>query len=163
MLCHGFPVRGRESPASGKSFPELADRIATEMGWTVLTINFRGCGKSEGDFSMSGWLDDIHAAVAHLIDLGVSGVWLAGYGSGGALCLAEGARNPEVRGVAAIAAPADFDDWARHPRRLVAALAAGRRDQDRGLPDAVRRVVGRVPADHRGRRRGASWRHVRCW
>ena len=119
VLCHGFPVRGRESPASGKSFPELADRIATEMGWTVLTINFRGCGGSEGDFSMAGWLDDIHAAVVHLIDLGVSGVWLAGYGSGGALCLSEGARNPDVRGVAAIAAPADFDDWARHPRRLV--------------------------------------------
>ncbi|MFN8050896.1 MAG: alpha/beta fold hydrolase [Acidimicrobiales bacterium] len=119
VLCHGFPVRGRESPASGKSFPELADRIATEMGWTALTINFRGCGQSEGDFSMSGWRDDIHAAVQHLLGLGVSGVWLAGYGSGGALCISEGARNPDVRGVAAIAAPADFDDWARHPRRLV--------------------------------------------
>lgn len=119
VLCHGFPVRGRESPASGKSFPELADRIATEMGWTVLTINFRGCGRSEGDFSMSGWLDDIHAAVAHLRELGVSGVWLAGYGSGGALVLGEGARNPDVRGVAAISAPADFADWAKHPRRLV--------------------------------------------
>lgn len=119
VLCHGFPVRGREAPASGKSFPELADRIANEMGWTVLTINFRGCGASEGDFSMAGWLDDIHAAVLHLIELGVSGVWLTGYGSGGALCLGEAARNPDVRGVAAIAAPADFDDWARHPRRLV--------------------------------------------
>lgn len=119
VLCHGFPVRGREAPASGKSFPELADRIATEMGWTVLTINFRGCGQSEGDFSMAGWLDDIRAAVRHLQGLGVDGVWLAGYGSGGALCLCEGARNPDVRGVAVAGAPADFDDWARHPRRLV--------------------------------------------
>ena len=119
VLCHGFPVRGRESPASGKSFPELADRIANEMGWMALTINFRGCGGSEGDFSMGGWIDDIHAAVTHLQGLGVSGVWLVGYGSGGALCLGEGARNPDVEGVAAIGAPADFDDWARHPRRLV--------------------------------------------
>lgn len=119
VLCHGFPVRGRESPASGKSFPELADRIANEMGWTALTINFRGCGRSEGDFSMAGWLDDIHNAVLHLLDLQVAGVWLAGYGTGGALCLCEGAANPSVRGVASIAAPADFDDWARHPRRLV--------------------------------------------
>lgn len=119
VLCHGFPVRGRESPASGKSFPELADRISHEMGWTVLTINFRGCGRSDGDFSMAGWLDDIHAAVVHLQDLGVDGVWLVGYGSGGALCVCEGARNPDVRGVATLAAPADFDDWARHPRRLV--------------------------------------------
>lgn len=119
VLCHGFPVRGREAPASGKSFPELADRIAVEMGWTALTINFRGCGRSEGDFSMSGWLDDIHAAVNHLVELGVSGVWLAGYGSGGALCIVEGARNHSVLGVAASAAPADFHDWADKPRRLV--------------------------------------------
>ena len=38
ILCHGFPVRGRESPASGKSFPELADRIANEMGWLAMAM-----------------------------------------------------------------------------------------------------------------------------
>lgn len=119
VLCHGFPVRGREAPASGKSFPELADRIANEMGWTALTINFRGCGRSEGDFSMSGWIDDIGAAVAHLQSIGVTDVWLAGYGSGGAMCLNEAARNPTVRGVAVAGSPADFHDWARHPDRLV--------------------------------------------
>lgn len=119
VLCHGFPVRGREAPASGKSFPELADRIGMEMGWTALTINFRGCGRSEGDFSLAGWMDDIAAAVDHLHGLGVDAVWLAGFGTGGAIALCEGARNPRVRGVAAASAPADFQDWARHPRRLV--------------------------------------------
>ena len=119
VLCHGFPVRGRESPASGQSFPELADRIATEMGWLVLTMNFRGCGHAEGDFSMRGWLDDIGAAVTHLRDLGVADVWLAGYGTGGAMCLCAAARDSSIRGVAAMAAPADFDDWARNPRRLL--------------------------------------------
>lgn len=119
VLCHGFPTRGRESPQSGISFPELADRIAGELGWLVLTMNFRGCGAAEGDFSLGGWLDDLAAAVAHVSDLGVSGVWLAGYGSGGSLAVAEGARNPAVRGVAALATPADFDDWAKHPRRLL--------------------------------------------
>ena len=63
VLCHGFPTRGRESPQSGKSYPELAERIAAELGWVVLTMNFRGCGRAEGDFSLQGWLDDIHAAV----------------------------------------------------------------------------------------------------
>ncbi len=119
VLCHGFPVRGRESPASGKSFPELADRIAHEMDWIVLTINFRGCGQAQGDFSMRGWLDDVHAAVAHVSDLGAEGVWLAGFGSGAALCICEAADNPTVAGVAALATPADFDDWARNPRRLL--------------------------------------------
>ena len=119
VVCHGFPVRGRESHASGKSFPELADRIAKEVGWTALTINFRGSGGSEGDFSMVGWLDDIHAAVEHLNSLGVADVWLVGFGSGAALAICEAARNPSIRGVASVAAPADFDDWARHPKRLV--------------------------------------------
>lgn len=119
VLCHGFPSRGRESPQSGKSFPELAERIAAELGWVVLTMNFRGCGKAEGDFSLFGWLDDVHAAVEHVAALGVAGVWLCGFGTGGSLALGEGARNPAVRGVAALATPGDFDDWARHPRRLL--------------------------------------------
>ena len=119
LICHGFPVRGREAPASGKSFPELADRIAAEVGWLALTMNFRGCGRSEGDFSLGGWLDDIAAGVDHLARLGVDGVWLVGFGTGGALCVVEGARNPAVRGVAAVSTPADFDDWARNPRRLL--------------------------------------------
>jgi pimeloyl-ACP methyl ester carboxylesterase len=119
VLCHGFPVRGRESPASGKSFPELADRIANEMGWLAMAMNFRGCGRSEGNFSLSGWLDDIAAAVDHVLGLGAQDIWLAGFGSGGALCICEGARNQVVTGVAAMSAPADFSDWARDPRRLL--------------------------------------------
>lgn len=119
VLCHGFPVRGRESHASGKSFPELAERIAETLGWLVLTINFRGSGNSEGNFSLSGWRDDIAAAVKHVRSLEAEAVWLAGFGTGGALCLAEGARNPRVRGVAAMAAPADFHDWAKNPRQLL--------------------------------------------
>lgn len=119
VVCHGFPTRGRESPQSGLSFPELADRIATELGWLVLTMNFRGCGQAEGDFSLNGWLDDVHAGVAHLRSLGVAAVWLAGFGSGGSLAICEGARNPHVRGVAAMGAQGDFDDWARNPRRLL--------------------------------------------
>ena len=119
ILCHGFPVRGREAPASGKSFPELADRIAGEMGWLAMAMNYRGCGKSEGDFSLQGWMDDISAAVAHVRDMGIVDVWLAGFGTGGSLCLCEGARNPDVVGVAALGAPADFADWAKDPRRLL--------------------------------------------
>ena len=119
VLCHGFPTRGRESPQSGRSFPELADRIAAELGWVVLTMNFRGCGTAEGNFSLGGWLDDVHAAVEHLRTLGVERVWVAGFGTGGSLAVCEGARNPRVAGVAALATPADFDDWARNPRRLL--------------------------------------------
>jgi len=119
VICHGFPTRGREAPRSAQSFPELADRIARALGWTALAMNFRGCGISHGNFSLGGWLDDVRAGVAHLHSLGASSVWLAGFGTGGSLAICEGARNPRVRGVAALGAPADFDDWARDPRRLL--------------------------------------------
>ena len=159
VLCHGFPTRGRESPQSGKSFPELADRIASELGWCVLTMNFRGCGTAEGNFSLDGWLDDVHAAAAHLLTLGVDGVWLAGFGTGGSLAVCEGARNPEVRGVAALATPADFDDWARNPRRLLLHARQVHVIKDPDFPPALRPVVRRAqvgPARCRGRRAGPA-------
>jgi putative redox protein len=119
LLCHGFPVRGRESPASGKSFPELVERIAVEMEWTAMAMNFRGCGHSEGNFAVGGWVSDILAGVRHLRRRGVNDVWLAGFGTGGALTICAAAQDTEIRGVAAVSAPADFNDWARNPRQLL--------------------------------------------
>lgn len=120
ILCHGFPAGIAGAATSAVSFPQLADRIAEQMGWVVLFFNFRGAGRSEGDFSLGGWQDDLHAAIDHLRGLDrVCGVWLAGFGTGGALCVCAGAARSEVEGVAAMAAPADFDDWANHPRRLL--------------------------------------------
>jgi putative redox protein len=120
VICHGFPHLRGGGRLSAKSFPELADRIATELGWFVLVFTFRGCGDSAGDFSLGGWLDDLRAAARYLRHVdGVRGVWAAGYGTGGALALCAAASDPEIKGVAAMGAPADFDDWANHPRRLL--------------------------------------------
>jgi putative redox protein len=119
VLCHGFPGGAPGGKDAGASYPELADRIARE-GWIVLTFRFRGCGGSQGDFSLGGWLADLRAAIDHLPTLGAAhGIWLAGFGTGGALCVAAGAVRPDVRGVITLGAPADFDDWANHPRRLL--------------------------------------------
>jgi fermentation-respiration switch protein FrsA (DUF1100 family) len=46
-------------------------------------------------------------------------VWIAGFGSGGAIGVCAAALDSAIRGVAAISAPADFDDWTHHPRRLL--------------------------------------------
>ena len=120
VLAHGYPsdVQGAEQAAS--ALPELADRLAAEMGWLAIAVAFRGCGESEGSFSLAGWLEDLHATVAHVQETErVSGVWLAGFGTGGALAICAAADDPAVRGVATLGAPADFDDWATHPRRLL--------------------------------------------
>jgi putative redox protein len=120
VLCHGFPSGVVHASSAAASFPQLAERIASEVGWVVLSLTFRGAGESEGDFSLQGWLDDLGAAIGHVQGLSrVKGVWVAGYGTGGALCICAGADRDDVEGVAALGSPADFDDWASHPRRLL--------------------------------------------
>lgn len=120
VLAHGYPSDVNAAAVASSALPELADRIAAEMGWLAMALAFRGCGASEGSFSLRGWLDDLLAAVAHVeAEDSVSGVWLAGFGTGGALSICAAAERPEVQGVAALGAPADFDDWASHPRRLL--------------------------------------------
>lgn len=119
VLCHGYPSDALGAEATGRSFPALADRIANE-GWRVVTFTFRGCGASTGDFSLGGWLDDVLAVIDQAAQFGEHrGVWLAGFGTGGGLCISAAARRPEVVGVAVLGAPADYSDWANHPRRLL--------------------------------------------
>jgi putative redox protein len=119
VLCHGYPSTALGAALTNRSYPELADRIANE-GWRVLTFAFRGCGASTGDFELAGWLDDVLAAAEHARELGdTRGIWLAGFGTGGGLCVCAAARRPEIAGVATLGAPADFKDWANHPRRLL--------------------------------------------
>ena len=120
VLCHGFPGGVAGAASAAGSYPELGDRIASELGWLVLVPALRGAGGSDGHFSLGGWLDDITAAVAHLRSTAQpSGIWLVGFGTGGALCVCAAARDPAIKGVAALGAPADFDDWASQPRRLL--------------------------------------------
>ena len=120
VLCHGFPGGVAGAKSAAVAYPELGDRIAAELGWLVLVPTLRGAGGSEGHFSLAGWLDDISAAVAHVRATALpSGIWLVGFGTGGALCVCAAAKDPAIKGVAALGAPADFDDWASHPRRLV--------------------------------------------
>ena len=86
ILCHGFPIGPLDARQSGLTFPELIDRIANEQRWAAMMFNFRGCGTSEGDFSLQGWVDDLRAAIDHLIvEAAPTGVWLVGTNTGGAL------------------------------------------------------------------------------
>jgi putative redox protein len=120
VLCHGFPSGPKSAAASGQTYPELADRLAEEAGWVVLSFDFRGTGESGGDFSLGGWLADLRAAVDHLLSVSdVGGVWLCGSSTGGSLAICAAGEDERVRGVAALSARADFDDWASHPRRFL--------------------------------------------
>ena len=155
MLAHGYPSEVSATAVAASALPELADRLAAEMGWLAMALAFRGCGESEGSFSLAGWLDDLGAAVSYLRDNErVTGVWLAGFGTGGALALCAAAADPagprrrhprcarRLRrlGVASRSAcsstrgrsasspiptfPADVDAWTRELRELRAVACA---------------------------------------
>ncbi len=114
VLCHGFPLGVDAAESTGDSLPALADRLAAESGRCVVAGCFRGIGGSEGDFSLDGWLEDLRAIVTYGAGLvSGGGVWLVGFGSGGALSLCLAAGDQRVRGVACFGAPATFSDWAQ--------------------------------------------------
>jgi alpha/beta superfamily hydrolase len=120
LIAHPFPDLAQSAARGWSTYPELADRIATDDGWVCMTVALRGIGDSEGDFSLGGWLRDLRAGLrALLAEPDVAGVWLCGFGLGGLLALCLAATDPRVLGVASFAAPADVDDWAAEPRKLL--------------------------------------------
>lgn len=120
ILCHGFPIGPIDARRSAGTFPQLIDRIVYEVGYAAMTFTFRGCGDSEGDFSLQGWIDDLRAAIDHLSTAaGVDRVVLVGTNTGGSIAICVGADDPRVHGAALLSPRADFDDWADHPRRFL--------------------------------------------
>lgn len=120
VICHGFPSPSNGRLDAARSYFDLADRITEQLGWVVLAFTYRGCGGSEGDFSLGGWLrDTLNAARDLAARADVSDVWLAGFGTGGAMAISAAAADEEICGVAAVAPPADFDDWESEPEGLL--------------------------------------------
>ena len=120
VLCHGFPVGPRGAGTAAQTYPELADRLAADTGWAVLTFNLRGTGSSEGDFSLGGWLSDLHSAIDEMLGVDdVEQTFLAGFSTGGSLALCAAGEDDRVAGVASFGAPADFEPWASEPRRFL--------------------------------------------
>src|SRR5690349_2034127 len=99
VLCHGFPAGPRGAAGSGQTYPEFADRLASDLGWTVLTFNFCGTGGSAGNFSLGGWLVDLRAAIDDILAVdGVEHVWVAGFGTGGSLAICAAGEDERVQG-----------------------------------------------------------------
>lgn len=133
VLCHGFPVEMDSAQRVADTLPTLADRIATDNGCPVVVGCLRGVGASAGDFSLGGWYDDLGALVDHAAQMGNGGgVWIVGFGTGGALGLCVAGEDTRVRGVACFGSPATFADWANdgvgmieYARRVGAIRSAG--------------------------------------
>lgn len=122
LFLHGFPSADVWADKIGADMGELCQRMhADDPLWNALTIRFRGCGESTGEFSLARWVDDASAAIRFLkAETKPDGLWVCGFGTGGAVGLVAAAEDPDVTGVAVAGSPADFDDWAAAPDRLLA-------------------------------------------
>jgi len=104
VLCHGM-----ESTKSSAKIVAMSDALR-ERGLTGLRFDFAGSGESAGDFadiSYSRQVDDLSAAVAHLMATGVKRVGLIGSSMGGSVVLLFAGSGMPVAGLATIAAPSD--------------------------------------------------------
>ncbi len=120
LFLHGFPSADVWADKIGGDMGELCERIGREAEWNALTIRFRGCGDSTGEFSLARWVDDASAAIRFLkAETSADGLWVCGFGTGGSVGLVAAADDPDVTGVAIAGSPADFDDWAAAPDRLL--------------------------------------------
>jgi pimeloyl-ACP methyl ester carboxylesterase len=120
LICHGFPIGPLDARRSAGTFPQLADRIAYDLGYVAMTFNFRGTGSSTGDFSLQGWVDDLRSAIDYLVaETHPTQVVLVGMNTGGSIAICVAADDPRVRAAALLGPRSDFDDWAQHPRRFL--------------------------------------------
>jgi uncharacterized protein len=135
VLAHGFPETAQKSAAPSYGFPQLATRLAAETGAVVLTFEFRGTGRSGGDFSLDGWRSDLAVGIRTLREVpGIEEIWLVGFAAGGTLAICAAAEDPSVSGVAALAPPVEFADRGGDPRRLVAQARASGLIRTKGYP-----------------------------
>lgn len=112
ILLQGFP--GNEQDVLG-----LGQKLAA-AGVNVLTFNYSGTHKSEGEFTMPNTLTDIQAAYEYLrqsdivrrFHIDTSQIVLGGYSYGGGMALTYASRHPEMRRVISIAGN-DHGEFAR--------------------------------------------------
>jgi putative redox protein len=106
LLCHDLPRPQAAAADVALTYPALADRLARETGWQVVTAALRGAGESAGDFSALGWLDDLRFVAENEIPEESARV-AVGFGFGGVLALHLAAGDERVGGVACLGTPAD--------------------------------------------------------
>ncbi len=94
VISHPHPLYGGDMD---NYVVGLISQAFEEKGWTTLRFNFRGVGRSQGDFDQGiGEQEDVSAAVAYLKELNKFPIVLAGY-SFGAWVNARAARHhPDV-------------------------------------------------------------------
>lgn len=111
LILHPNPQRGgtMNNKVSYSLFQTFADQ-----GFSTLRFNFRGVGRSQGEFSHGeGELSDAAAALDWLqsVNPGASSVWVGGFSFGSWIGMQLLMRRPEIDGYVSISPPANIYDF----------------------------------------------------
>jgi len=85
-----------------------------DLGFTVLRFNFRGVGRSQGEYDQGvGELADAASALDYLQNLNpnAKGCWVAGFSFGAWIGMQLLMRRPEIQGFVSVAPPANMYDF----------------------------------------------------
>ena len=85
-----------------------------ELGFTAMRFNFRGVGRSQGEFDQGvGELSDAAAALDYVqtLNQNARGCWVAGFSFGAWISMQLLMRRPEISGFVAVSPPANMYDF----------------------------------------------------
>ncbi len=134
-------------PAGGDFLKQIARSLAAS-GMTVLRVDDRGCGTSEGNYAGSRFSDfvaDAEAGVAQLREAGAVSVSIVGHGEGGLVAAAVAAKDAGITAVILLGTPLRpleailLEDAARMLREQGA-----KEDVARGILSKQKELLGRV-------------------
>ena len=111
LILHPNPQRG--GTMNNKISYSLYQAFS-EQGFSTLRFNFRGVGRSQGEFAYGeGELSDAAAALDWLqsVNPGASSVWVGGFSFGAWIGMQLLMRRPEIHGYVSISPPANLYDF----------------------------------------------------
>lgn len=91
-------------------FKNMSKELFNSSEFDIITIDFRGTGKSRGVYTFTAKEDqDLDAVVSYAKETcKYKNIFLLGFSLGGAIVLIYGATNKNIKKIAAVSAPADF-------------------------------------------------------
>jgi len=120
-----------------------------EMGFTVMRFNFRGVGRSQGEFDQGiGELSDAASALDYLQaqNQSTKACWVAGFSFGAWIGMQLLMRRPEISGFISVAPPANMYDFSfLAPCPSSGLIISGELDKV-SPPEAVKILVDKLRA-----------------
>jgi alpha/beta superfamily hydrolase len=142
VISHPHPLYGGEMR---NQVVGIIQEVLAGKGWTTLRFNFRGVGRSQGEYDEGvGEQEDVRAAVRYLQELGIKEIYLAGYSFGAWVNAQAALDHPDVAGSVLVAPPQAMMDFSFLKDDIKTRLViAGERD-DYGPVEEIEKIVEKM-------------------